>query len=203
MYQPKKYKKQDPDYLYQFIKNHPFATLVVKGKQLLATHIPVLIDGAHAKNFRLYAHVANHNELLNFLEDDVEVLLIFQGAHAYISSSWYKEKDISTWDYSAVHVNARIKLQSRQELENSLENLVETFEKSQQSPLYYNDIPEKMLVDHLPLITGFWANPFDIKGVAKLHQTFEKDDINNVVEHLEKGDALSKELSKNIKEEND
>ena len=157
----------------------------------------------HAKNFRLYAHVANHNELLNFLEDDVEVLLIFQGAHAYISSSWYKEKDISTWDYSAVHVNARIKLQSRQELENSLENLVETFEKSQQSPLYYKDIPKKMLVDHLPLITGFWANPFDIKGVAKLHQTFEKDDINNVVEHLEKGDALSKELSKNIKEEND
>ncbi len=203
MYQPKKYKKQDPDYLYQFIKNHPFATLVVKGKQLLATHIPVLIDGANAKNFRLYAHVANHNELLNFLEDDVEVLLIFQGAHAYISSSWYKEKDISTWDYSAVHVNARIKLQSRQELENSLEKLVETFEKKQQSPLYYKDIPKKMLVDHLPLITGFWADPFDIKGVAKLHQTFEKDDVNAVVEQLEKGDALSKELSKNIKEEND
>ena len=203
MYQPKKYKKQDPDYLYQFIKNHPFATLVLKGEQLLATHIPVLIEGENAKNFRLYAHVANHNELLNFLEDDVEVLLIFQGAHAYISSSWYEEKDISTWDYSAVHVNARIKLQSRQELENSLEKLVETFEKKQQSPLYYKDIPKKMLVDHLPLITGFWADPIDIKGVAKLHQTFEKDDVNTVVEQLEKGDALSNELSKNIKEEND
>ena len=51
MYQPKKYKKQDPDYLYQFIKNHPFATLVVKGKQLLATHIPVLIDGDTCQKF--------------------------------------------------------------------------------------------------------------------------------------------------------
>jgi len=202
MYQPKKYKKQDPAYLYQFIKNHPFATLVISGKHLLATHIPVLLEG-EANRFRLYSHIANHNELLEYLEDGAEALLIFQGAHGYISSSWYKDKDISTWDYSAVHVNVRLKIQTKEELENSLEKLVHTFEKGQESPLFYQDIPKKMVEDHLPLITGFWAEPFQIKGVAKLHQTFQKDDVKAVVNQLDKGDALSRELSKDIKEEND
>tara|TARA_R100000935_G_C2764434_1_gene135005 strand:+ start:59 stop:676 length:618 start_codon:yes stop_codon:yes gene_type:complete len=201
MYQPKKYKKQDPDYLFKFIKNHPFATFILKGERLLATHIPVLVEG-NSKDFRLYSHIANHNEQLQYLKNDVEALLIFQGAHGYVSSSWYKEKDISTWDYSAVHVNVKLKLQSREELETSLENLVHRFEKDQNKPLYYKDIPKKMLDDHLPLITGFWAEPFKIEGVAKLHQTYEKEDIKSVIEHLSEGDALSKELGNNIKEEN-
>ncbi len=81
MYQPKKYKKQDPDYISKFIEKHPFATVVLKGERMLATHIPVLIDKT-SKDFKLYAHIANFNEMLPFLKDGVEVLLIFQGAHA-------------------------------------------------------------------------------------------------------------------------
>ena len=54
MYQPKKYKKQDPDYIYQFIEEHPFATIVLHGERLLATNIPVLIEGT-PKNFKLFS----------------------------------------------------------------------------------------------------------------------------------------------------
>ncbi|RKS55135.1 PaiB family negative transcriptional regulator [Gillisia mitskevichiae] len=201
MYQPKKYKKQDPAYLFEFIKQHPFASFILKGERLLATHIPVLIEG-NSQNFRLYAHIANHNEQLQYLKDDAEALMIFQGAHGYISSSWYQEKDISTWDYSAVHVNVKLKLQTREELVSSLDNLVQEFEKDQTQPLYYKDIPKQMLEDHLPLITGFWAEPFKIEGVAKLHQSYKKEDVNAVIHNLNEGDALSKELSKNIREEN-
>ena len=201
MYQPKKYKKQDPEYLYEFIKQHPFASFILKGNRLLATHIPVLLEG-DSQNFRLYAHIANHNEQLQFLKNDAEALMIFQGAHGYVSSSWYQEKDISTWDYSAVHVNVKLILQTREELETSLVNLVHRFEKDQSNPLYYKDIPKQMLDDHLPLITGFWAEPFKIEGVAKLHQSYKKKDVESVIHHLSEGDALSKELSKNIREEN-
>ena len=180
MYQPKKYRKKDPKYIYDFIKAHPFATFILNGTRILATHIPVLIEG-DANEFRLYSHIANHNEQLSHLKDGAEALLIFQGAHGYVSSSWYKEKDISTWDYSAVHINVKLKIQSRKELETSLENLVEKFEKVQQQPLYYKDIPNKMLEDHLPLITGFWCAPFKIEAVAKLHQGYEKGDVSEVV----------------------
>lgn len=201
MYQPNKYKKQDPDYLFKFLEQHPFASFILKGKQFLATHVPVLLEG-NPQNFRLYSHIANHNEMLKYLVNDTEALLIFQGAHGYISSSWYEEKDISTWDYSAVHVNVKLKLQTREELESSLDNLVHKFGNDQDKPLYYKDIPKRMLQDHLPLITGFWAEPVKIEGVAKLHQSYKKRDVESVIRHLDEGDAMSKELANKIREEN-
>ncbi len=202
MYHPKKYKKQDPEYLFEFIKQHPFASFIIKGKRLLATHIPVLIEG-NSQKFRLYSHIANHNEQLQYLKNEAEALMIFQGAHGYVSSSWYKEIDISTWDYSAVHVNAKIQIQTSEELENSLEKLVQKFEEPQKNPIFYKDLPKKMLEEHLPLITGFWCEPFKIEGVAKLHQSYKKQDVASVIEHLKNGTPLENELSKDIRKEND
>jgi len=199
MYQPKKYKKDNPEFLFEFIKHHPFATFILNGNRILATHIPVLTKGT-AKDFILFSHIANHNEQFKYLKNGTDALLIFQGAQGYVSSSWYKEKDISTWDYSAVHVNVKLKIQSREELENSLEELVSTFEKPQENPLYYKDIPKKMREDHLPLITGFWCEVEKIQGIAKLHQGYDKEDIKSVTSHLEKQQHNSA-LSENIKKE--
>lgn len=202
MYRPPKYQKDDRDFIFSFIEKNPFASFIINGGRLLATHIPVLTKG-NAEEFSLYAHIANHNEQLEYLKDGVEALLIFHGPHSYISSSWYREKDISTWDYTAVHVNARIKLQSAAELENSLKKLVERFEKEQENPLYYEDIPEKMLKEHLPLITGFWLEPFKIEGIAKLHQAYARHDVEAVTSHLDNSGSPHKmELSKAIKNEN-
>ncbi|WBL22825.1 FMN-binding negative transcriptional regulator [Zunongwangia sp. HRR-M8] len=201
MYPPKKYQKEHPEFIFDFIKNNLFATMVSNAQNLIATHIPVLTEGT-AEDFRLYAHIANHNEQLKSLKNDTEVLFIFQGANAYVSSSWYAEKDISTWDYSAVHINAKIKIQTSEELENSLEKLVNTFENRQKTPLFYKDIPKQMLQDHLPLITGFWAAPFKIQGIAKLHQSYSEEDIISSVEHLEKGTLSDKQLAKDLKKEN-
>lgn len=203
MYQPKKYLKRDKDFIYNFILQNPFATFVLNGDRLLATHIPVLIKGT-PQSFTLYAHIANHNEQFNYLKDGTKAILIFQGPHAYVSSSWYREKNISTWDYSAVHVNVTLRLQTAAELEESLQNLVHKFEKEQENPLFYNDIPRDMIEDHLPHITGFWCEPFKIEAIAKLHQGFEKEDLQSVINHLESQDnAMSCPLSKNIREEHD
>lgn len=203
MYQPKKYKKEYPQYTFDFIKNHPFATFVLNGNHLLATHIPVLAEGT-PENFILYSHIANHNEQFQFLKDGAEALIIFQGPDAYVSSSWYTEKNISTWDYTAVHVNVKLKIQTEEELENSLKKLVLQFEKGQKQPLFYEDIPEQMRKEHLPQITGFWAEPFRIQGIAKLHQGSKKEDVSSVISHLEQQvDPKTKELSKKIREEHD
>lgn len=202
MYRPPKYRKDDKEFIFSFIEENPFASFILKGERLLATHIPVLAEG-NAEDFRLYSHIANHNEQKAFIEDGAEALLIFHGPHAYVSSSWYKEKDISTWDYTAVHVNARIRMQTAEELEASLERMVERFEKKQESPLYYKDIPELMLKEHLPLITGFWLEPFKIEGVAKLHQAYAKHDIAAVTEKLDESDSsMERELSAAIRKEN-
>jgi len=202
MYRPEKYKKDDKSFIISFIKENPFATVVMNGNRLMATHLPVLIKGDEHE-WQLYTHLANHNEQVSLIKDGAEALVIFHGPHSYISSSWYKEKDISTWDYTAVHVNAKVKLQTRQELEQSLEDLVRNFEKQQKSPLFYKDIPKPMLEEHLPLITGFWLQPTIVEGVAKLHQSYPKHDVEAVVENLNSsGNCIKEELGKAIKSEN-
>ncbi len=198
MFRQKKYLKDDPQFIYDFITHHPFATFVLKGENLLATHIPVLLEGTPVK-FRLYGHIAEANEQFKFLKDDLEALLIFHGPQAYVSSSGYKDIDISTWDYSAIHVNVKLKLQSRQELEVSLEKLLKRFEQDQKDPVYYQDLPKDMLEDHLPLIKGFWCEPLKVQAIAKLHQGYGKNDVKSVCSHLEERQDL--ELSKNLKKE--
>lgn len=202
MYRPEKYRKDDKEFVLSFIKKNPFATFIINGDRLLATHIPVLVEG-DSDHWSLYSHIANHNEQKKFLKDGVEALVIFHGPHSYISSSWYKEKDISTWDYTAVHVSAKLRIQSSAELENSLEKLVGHFEKEQETPLYYKDIPKPMLEEHLPLITGFWLEPLKVEGIGKLHQSYPEHDIKKVVEKLaSSGDCMKSELGKAIKKEN-
>jgi transcriptional regulator len=202
MYQRDSYKKRDKKFIFEFIKAHPFATFILNGDRLLATHIPVLAEG-NEDDFVLFAHIAYNSEQYQYLKDGAEALLIFQGAHAYVSSSWYKETDISTWDYSAVHINVNLKIQTNQELEESLEKLIAHFEKDQANPIFYKDLPKEMLQDHLPLITGFWCEPVKIEAIAKLHQGSEKDDLKSVTKHLqESGNPVSLQLKKDIEKEN-
>ncbi len=201
MYQNKKYLKNDQQFVFRFIQEHPFATVVLQGKSLMATHIPVLAEG-NQEEFVLYGHIANNNPMVDSLREGKQILLIFQGAHGYVSSSWYKEKDISTWDYSAVHINATLQIQSRADLQDCLINLVARFEKEQENPLFFHDIPQMMIDEHLPYITGFWCKPFKIQGIAKLHQGFKADDIKAIIAHLEKKDKLpGGELSRLIEKE--
>lgn len=198
MYHQPRYQKEDPEFIFDFINKNPFATFVLQQENLLATHIPVLPEGSPG-NFRLFGHIAHNNEQFGHVKDEIEALLIFQGAQAYISSSWYKETDISTWNYSAVHINARLKLQTKEELENSLEKLVYRFEKEQETPLFYKNLPKKMLDDHLPLIKGIWFEPYKVQAIAKLSQGQEKD-VPDILHQLSKNPNNST-LCSNMKKE--
>lgn len=183
MYQPEKYKNDSRDFIFKFIRNHPFATSIVQGGHLLATHIPVLVKGS-PENFRLFGHIANHNPMRGYLKDNVEMLLIFKGPDAYISSSWYASPEIPTWDYVAVHINAMVNLQTPEELEIALRELITHFEKDSDLPIAPTEIPETIWKENFEDITGFWLDPFILKGIEKLHQGFGKKDIGNIAKEL-------------------
>lgn len=202
MYQKDRYVKRDPKHIYDFIVNHPFATFVLNGDRILATHIPVLVEGDSEK-YRLFGHISKEfNEQINYLEDGREVLLIFHGPQGYVSSSWYKKKYISTWDYSAVHINAKLKIQSSNELRASLQKLVNHFENKQEHPLHYKDIPDDLIEAYFPGITGFWAEPFKVEAVAKFHQGYRAEDVESTIKHLEKkNDPMANQLAESIRKE--
>ncbi|QAA81090.1 FMN-binding negative transcriptional regulator [Aequorivita sp. H23M31] len=198
MYQPKKYINNSPEFIHSFIQQYPFATVVLKGECLLATHIPVLIDG-NKENYRLFAHIANHNQMHRFLKNGEEMLVIFQGPDSYISSSWYSFPEIPTWDYEAVHVNGKITLQSDYELQDSLERLMGYFERDSENPVTYKTIPKEIWNDNFSGITGFWIEPFQALGIEKLHQGFEYREIQNINDKLQKGCPKNIQLASLLK----
>lgn len=203
MYQPERYKKNNREFAEKLIRSNPFGEFILQGDRLLVTHIPILID-EESEYLRLYAHIANHNPQKEFLKDGKEILLIFKGADAYVSSSWYEQKDISTWDYSAVHIHCRLKIQDSNELVESLKKLVHHFEKEQDQPLEYDQIPEAIIKENLSEITGFWCEPFRIEGIGKWHQGFGEEDVRNVVNQLKQKDCPHHSpLIKDIKQEHD
>ena len=203
MYCPEHYSKQDKKYRFDFLQQYPFATMVLQGESLLATHIPVLTKGG-PEDFYLYAHIANSNPQYEHIQDGTEALFIFQGPHAYISSSWYTHEDISTWNYAAVHINAKIYRQTAAQLETSLQELVYFFEKDQEKPKYYHDIPQKLIQEHFPRITGFTAQPTKIQAIAKYHQDFDGENVSNICRKLSTTkNAMDNLVVKNIKKEHE
>jgi len=190
-------------YVRDFITQHPFATFITQDQGLLATHIPVLISDDQREDFTLFSHIAKHNEQLSHLQDGAPALVIFHGAHGYVSSSWYAHDDISTWDYSAVHINATVKLQTEAELKSCLQVLVHRFEKSQDNPKEFKDLPNSLIDSHVKRITGFYLLPTRIQSIAKYHQGFEKKDIASIENHLkERNHPMDPELIKRIRHEN-
>src|SRR5262245_59127079 len=89
MYIPKSNLETDLPTLYQFMRDHNFATLISQQDgQLTATHLPFLLDTERGEFGTLRAHLARPNPQWKQFADGVEVMTIFQGPHAYISPSW-------------------------------------------------------------------------------------------------------------------
>src|SRR6478752_518780 len=108
MYTAKLNRNENTEELHEFIQANGFAILVsnVEGRPW-ATHLPLLLS--HDKT-KLFGHVAKGNKQWKEWNADAEVLAIFQGPHAYISSSWYDHENVSTWNYTAVHIYGKVKI---------------------------------------------------------------------------------------------
>lgn len=116
MYVPSHFEESRPEVMHELMRRHPLATLVTLGGDgLNANHIPFEIDPRPAPFGTLRAHVARSNPVWREQANEVESLVVFQGAHAYISPSWYatKQEDprvVPTYNYMAVHAYGRLRV---------------------------------------------------------------------------------------------
>ncbi len=124
MYIPKLYREEDKTTIVQFLKQNNFPALVsYDGEKLVATHLATEtiehVDG----RLTIFAHMSKANlQWKSFGEQ--EVLLIFQGAHTYISARWYNHINVPTWNYMMVHVYGRVSMVEGEALYTLLSNLV-------------------------------------------------------------------------------
>ena len=120
----------------------------------------------------------------NFKENE-EVLLIFNGPHAYVSSSWYDHENVPTWNYIAVHVYGKLKLINNDELLHSLNLLVDKYEANMNNPVRIQDFSDKTM-KQLKGIIGFKVSITEIQAAYKLSQNRNERDHQEIIDQLKK-----------------
>lgn len=203
MYIPKPFALQDKETLFDFIDRNSFGIIVSNHRNVpVATHLPFVLN----RDLEcLTGHFAKANDQWRDMEGQ-EVLVIFQGPHHYISSSWYEtNQSVPTWNYVAVHVYGTVEwMKDHEELMASLQELVRKYESPEHK--YKIDETNREYVQKLmDGIVGFRVNMKRIEGKWKLSQNHHPERQKRVVEALERlhtDDAaqIAKLMRKNLSE---
>nr|WP_244527606.1 FMN-binding negative transcriptional regulator [Lihuaxuella thermophila] len=185
VYIPKKYR-MDHDEAVQIMKSYPFAILItVDEHRPLATHIPLEIREDEGK---IYAtgHLAYGNMQKKTLENNRDVLLIFQGPHAYVSSSWYEHEDVPTWNYVAVHAYGTSRVLTDDELISALDMMLTHYESHRENGRLWDTFDPEFLKREMKGIVGFEIEITSIQAAAKMSQNRNDTDYKSIVAELEK-----------------
>lgn len=188
MFIPKIYQVKDHVEIMDFIQKYSFAMLVNVDKDGLpvATHIPIEIDFSAADNPTLRGHVSKANPQAQLFGEGATALAIFTGAHSYISSSWYGHENVSTWNYSAVHIYGKIRQLNPDELWDNVSKLTARYEALMARPRLMSDMSEDYLKREIRGIVGFEMAIEDVQAKAKLSQNRNQEDFKNIIQELER-----------------
>ncbi|MFC0044799.1 FMN-binding negative transcriptional regulator [Metabacillus iocasae] len=198
MYIPKQYKETNDEEIFQFMQKHSFATIVsVKEGSPLATHIPVEVSKRDG-HWYITGHLSKANPQWKTFEKG-EVLIIFQGPHAYVSASWYDQPNVSTWNYEAVHVYGNVDLIEGDALKEMVIAMMRKYESEMKKPVKIEDIPKNVFNRDLKGIVGFELRVTRMEAAYKLSQNRHDDDYASIVSHLERGNEQSQQVASEMK----
>ncbi len=199
MYIPPYYKENDEQKLIEFMQTYNFAILIsTNDSNMCATHLPFVIE-KRGEKIILVCHMAKANPQWQLFTLN-EVLVIFQGPHAYISPTHYeKEQNVPTWNYIAVHATGKTKLISKpSEVIALMEKTINHFEK--QFYKQWKNLSTEYVNGMLKAIVAFEIEVTKLEGKFKLSQNKTKNEQQNIVESLEKSDdTIQNEISKEMK----
>ncbi|MCY9089337.1 FMN-binding negative transcriptional regulator [Bacillus mojavensis] len=196
MYIPKYYKVTNVDDIWDFVQNNSFGTIVTtaQGKPI-ATHLPLQLM-KEGDTYYITGHIAYGNPQWRTFEACEDVLVIFQGPHAYISSSWYEKENVPTWNYQAVHVYGTASILNEEELKHDLTMLLQTYEKHRKNPVLWDKLSPQLLESQLKGIVGFKMKVGEIQASYKLSQNRNEKDYMNIIDQLRnEGDSNSKQMA--------
>lgn len=191
MYNMPYYKERNHDLVLDFMKQHPFVMLtgVDENQQPVATQVPVLFIERDGELF-LRGHIMKGNDHHKAFEKNKQVLVLFTGPHTYVSASWYENKlQGSTWNYMTVHARGELSFLPDEDLLKILEDLTAHFENDPASPSLYNRLPEDYISRLQKAILGFEVRITHLEHVFKLSQNRDQQSFENIIDHLEKGNA--------------
>lgn len=184
-----------------FIQKNAFATLIsqVEGRPW-ATHLPVVLEKKQNGEAVLHGHLAKANPQWKSIREGEEVLVTFQGPHAYISSSWYNHENVPTWNYLAVHVYGKIRIIEGEELMHHLKSLVDIYEEGRPNRVHVETMSEAYVEGQIRALVGIEITITEVQASAKLSQNRDDYNYQNIIHKLEESDfPMDKEVAEEMR----
>jgi transcriptional regulator len=188
MYTPPYFAEADLVELDRLAAEYPFATLITVVDQApFVSHLPVLYQRG-PDGVELRGHWSRANPQWRH---SGEATLILHGPDAYVSPSWYPDKEsaarVPTWNYVVAHLSGPLEiLEAEASLAGIVSDLSERFEASVGSDWRF----EFERDDHrkqLRGIVGFRMLPRRIEMKFKLNQNHPSANVDSVATALSDG----------------
>jgi transcriptional regulator len=204
MYQPPHFIETRQDVLHGLIRSHPLGLLISNGQDgPVANAIPFLLDAEAGPNGRLRAHLAKANPQWRLLADNPTspVLVVFQGADAYVTPSWYETKRetgkvVPTWNYAIVQVRGMVRVIDDAEwIAQQISDLTLSQEGARETPWAVTDAPPTYIQSQIKGIIGLEIEIAEISGKWKVSQNRPVADRVGVAEGLEKETAGAPDMA--------
>jgi transcriptional regulator len=185
VYTPGHFAEADLALLDALALKYPFATLItMSGGEPFVSHLPVLYR-RDEHGITLQGHWSRANPQWRH---DGQAKLILQGPHAYISPSWYPDKEMAarvpTWNYAVAHLSGPLEIV---EDEAGLAAIVSALTSSHEDEVgsdWRFEIEREELRSQLRGIVGFALRPEKIELKFKLSQNHPEANIRNVAGQL-------------------
>jgi transcriptional regulator len=192
MYLPSHFAEQRPEVLHKLVHDHPLGLLITLADAgLQANPVPFFLDADPAGGPGiLRAHVARANPLWRETRADPEALVVFQGAQAYVSPSWYPAKAehgkvVPTWNYVTVQARGALRaIDDAAWLRAFVTRLTQHHETSQAKPWAVTDAPPEYIDSMLRAIVGIEIVLSSLVGKWKVSQNRAVADRTGVVRGL-------------------
>ena len=191
MYVPRHFAAPDADAVRAVLAATDFAPLVTARAGVPAvTHLPVLhaAEGGEFGCFR--AHLARANPHWRELAAGAEALLVCQGPHGYVSPAWYRERNVPTWNYVAVHAWCRARLvEDRAELARLVADLMRHHEARAGGGARFEDYPRDYVDRMLRAVVGVELAIVRVEAAFKLSQNRSASEREFLSSNLRAGGA--------------
>jgi len=201
MYDIPYFKAGHPDEVLTYMQAHPFAIIcgVDEKNKPVATQVPLLFVRRGEQLF-LQGHFMKKQDHTEAFYRNPNALVVFSGAHSYVSASWYTDKQTaSTWNYQTVQASGKLEFQDEVFLRQLLVRLTESFEMPGSPSLVQNMDPQ-YLQQMMKAIVAFELEVHSIRHVFKLSQNRDKQSQANIIGRLSKQDADAREIARTMEE---
>ena len=179
MYLPAHFAETRLQVLHGFVRAHPFGLLISHdgSGRPDADGVPFVLDPDPAGGPGiLRAHVARANPVWQAAHSAGESLVVFQGAHGYVSPAWYPSKAehgkvVPTWNYITVHGRGAVRgIEDAAWLHAFVTRLTDRHEGGRSAPWAVGDAPADYVDAMLRAIVGVEIVLTSLTGKWKVSQ---------------------------------